>query len=125
MATTTNSNTQTTCMVLLQAHLQQATAQKVERLHSCAAACMRLTRVDVPKQAALLALVVLAWQATVYAMVQRTTLPAGTAALASNMPELLAALTEWHLAAIPCVAFGAAVVAHRFAIRGPAGCCCT
>jgi hypothetical protein len=86
---------------------------------------MRPTCIDVPKQAALLALIVLAGQAAIYAMVQRTALPAGTAALASNMPKLLAALTVRHLAAIPCVAFGAAVVANGLAICGPAWCCCT
>jgi hypothetical protein len=86
---------------------------------------MRRTCIDVPKQAALLALVVLAGQAAIYAMVQRTAFPAGTAALASNMPELLAALTKRHLATVACVALATTVVAYWLAICAPARCCCT
>lgn len=77
-----------------------------------------------PKQAALLALVVLAWQTTIYAMVQRTALAAGTAAFARCMSELLTTVTVGLLAAIARVSFGPAIVAHGLAVYAPTGCCC-
>lgn len=72
--------------------------------------------IDVPKEAALLALIIFTGQTTIYTMVQSPTLATGTAALSSNMSELLTAIAVGLFTAITSVTFGTAVVAHWLAI---------
>jgi hypothetical protein len=68
------------------------------------------------EQATLLALVVLTGQATIQAVLQGATLPACAVAFACYMPVLLTAFTIGLLAAVPCVALTATLVANWLAI---------